>query len=394
MTAAGGVGTLDTTYIEVPATLRGDPREAGRLLVRAPGVLSVSASALEEMVPAEVEVREEFARRHRNRVRDGRVMPARQYRVRPGPDPGLAAGPRSLDGAPVHEARVASMAQEALTGDERATLRGDVAKLALLACASSGAMRLDDRQGALLIGGSNSAANRQRARDAARVGGGLIVISRVHPPLELMGTRLHEGGFDLWGPHWWKGGEGTRGQAWRLSGALTRPVRMGEGGARGVPAGYWGGLHRTVSGLEAALTWWSGPGDGKRAKMPPALRAVGRRGPGPWFFVPWHAVLRCAGERVEEEAVETGKGTEARRYRRRVHALNECGYAAGAQEDGGEGTHESLAGDTVEIRRMKGRRGHPGGVMVRASARFCAAYARSRRTGEWVWRPVRMLVPW
>ena len=51
----------------------------------------------------------------------------------------------------------------ALTGDERAPLRGDVYRLAQAAFTLSGAVRVPADRGALFVGGRDSPANRQRS---------------------------------------------------------------------------------------------------------------------------------------------------------------------------------------------------------------------------------------
>ena len=63
-------------------------------------------------------------------------------------------------------------------------------------------------------------------------------------------------------------------------------------------------------------------------------------------------------------------------------ALIQAGY--GIPTDGNNPTTRAApVGDTIEIRRIKGHRGQVAGVMVRASARFCAAYKNALKHRNW-----------
>ena len=67
-------------------------------------------------------------------------------------------------------------------------------------------------------------------------------------------------------------------------------------------------------------------------------------GPGPEVWIGWRDAITLAGENVPADA--TGQGSEGRRYRRRVDALIEAGYTAGAgraRRRGGDGVGPGAA---------------------------------------------------
>ena len=90
------------------------------------------------------------------------------------------------------------------------------------------------------------------------------------------------------------------------------------------------------------------------------------------FVAAWQ-VLRFSGEHVTADSYRTNK-TQQVRYSRRVNELRQADYFcrhAGA----------APAGDTVEIvGQRKGGQNHPAGLIVRASARYCAAYQDRQKT--------------
>ena len=140
---------------------------------------------------------------------------------------------------------------------------------------------------------------------------------------------------------------------------------LGSGGA----AGFQSGLNRTLAGLESALAYSRPAGKGKHGRTPDLLRPIRTGGAGPETFMPWRAVLSLAGEPVPADAEP--QSVWGRRYRRRVDALNAAGYRVPAR--GGV----APAGDTVKIVRVASGAGKSatGGLWIRASARFCAAYS-------------------
>ena len=146
--------------------------------------------------------------------------------------------------------------------------------------------------------------------------------------------------------------------------------RRGSGGA----AAFQSGLNRTLAGLESALAYSRSAGKGKHGRTPDLLRQVRKGGAGPDTFIPWRALLSLAGEPVPADAEPLS--VWGRRYRRRVDALSAAGYLVPAP--GGV----APAGDTVEIVRIAsgGKNRGPGGLWIRASARFCAAYQDQVKT--------------
>ena len=212
-------------------------------------------------------------------------------------------------------------------------------------------MTLSDAEGAVLVGGKDTKANRERFNEALRYARSMEFEAKPGIWWALLDAEPGETN-RLGPPRWWQYSTGTK--AYRLSGAAFRaPTR-------------WGGLERTLAGLEGALTW-SAPRGGKASRRTPeALIPASPGGPGMEVFIPWWQVLRLSGEPVDEAA--RARGTEGRRYRRRIEDLRGAGYLTPARG-------EAEAGDTVEIVRLvPGTRVQAAGLVVRASARFCAAY--------------------
>ena len=126
------------------------------------------------------------------------------------------------------------------------------------------------------------------------------------------------------------------------------------------------------------MTWGATSGRGPFGRIPDALRPVRKGGPGPEVFVSWQTVLRLSGEPVDQSTKYLGEGGAGKRYHSRVIALIQAGYEI--PTDGNNPTIRAApVGDTIEIRRIKGHRGQVAGIMVRASARFCAAYKIARK---------------
>ena len=166
-------------------------------------------------------------------------------------------------------------------------------------------------------------------------------------------------------PRWWLDQTGPR--AFRLVGALFRRIP-----GTGRKAARWGVLERTIAGIEGALLWGPSAGKGRSGRTPDAVRAVRRGGPGAPATVAWYHLLRLAGEYVTPErlADPAKRDTLNRRFNRRIDALEAAGYMVGKNDAA------APAGDTIEIvARVKGGRHHEAAIVVRATARFCAAYA-------------------
>ena len=186
---------------------------------------------------------------------------------------------------------------------------------------------------------------------------------------------------------WWQGGATFgKANAWRLSSGLWRPPalleRKGPGGT--MPLGYWGLPDRVIAGIEAALQWTPSAGKGRGGRIPEALRPTRKGGPGPERFIPhWH-ILRLAGEAVTQEEYRA-RSAPRQRYMGAVHALQALGYVCS------DPSRTAPAGQSVEITRIVsgGGPGRRGGLMVRATARFCAAYAKGQGgRGDWSSAPL------
>ena len=136
-----------------------------------------------------------------------------------------------------------------------------------------------------------------------------------------------------------------------------------------VTAGKQGLAGRVVTGLEYRLAaGWSG----RPNTVAPDLRPASARrkgGPGAPVFVPWREVLRFAGDWWDETDPSADKAALLR-FNRALDTLRRRGYFA--PYPGARG--EAPAGDSVEIiERVRGARNRPGGLWVRASARFVEA---------------------
>ena len=290
----------------------------------------------------------------------------------------LWPGPRRIGRRDIQDPTIATLAAMDLTGDERSTIRGDLYRIALLAYALSGATTISEDDGARwLTGGGATTATKRRWLTALDLGDSVRLRYESGHWFKLLVAEVDQHGQSyLAPPKWWTEQGGGLG-GWRLAGGLWRPALSGDAPQQGTRAGYWGSLHRTIAGLEAALTWGRSAGKGKGGRIPNALRPERKGGPGPVVFFPWRMVLTVAGEHVEDQA--PAQGAAGRRYRRRVDALEAVGYVC----PGGDSS-TAPAGDTVEIVQIqRGHKNQEGGLHVRATDRFCAAYAASQNARNW-----------
>ena len=158
-----------------------------------------------------------------------------------------------------------------------------------------------------------------------------------------------------------------------------------------VTAGRYGLAGRIITGLEYRLAaGWDGNRNDRRA---PLLRpAYGKAGAGPVLEVPWRTVLRLAGDWWDETDARKDRAA-LERYKRVVNRLE-----AGAGERSyfvlnGAVRKAAPAGDSVEIVRIRGHRGRPAGLLVRASARFVEA-ARLAQLRAGAGFEYRLLTDW
>ena len=164
-----------------------------------------------------------------------------------------------------------------------------------------------------------------------------------------------------------------------MTGGLFRPA-LTEDGKRGPKGDYWGGLTRTLAGIEGALAWSPTAGRGKDGRIPDLLRpANGTTGPGPDVFLPWRQVLTLAGEHVDPEG---DSPKDRQRWKRRRDGLVSAGYLA-------PGRGEAKAGDTIEVVKILDGRGgnRQSGLVVRASARMVEAVRKSQDKRTWTRLP-------
>ena len=334
----------------------------GLVVSRTPGLLSLACNEVLEAVFVDGDP---FATRQLGSPK------LRRYRVvRPEPaDDLFPASPRRLAGTATAGAVIQAVADLPLASDERHPIRADLLRLGALAFALSGAIRLTEAEGAYLVGGRDTTANRRRFNEALWAIRSLRVETR--PGIHWALADAEPGEVNRLGPARWMLDKAQEGKpiAFRYTGALFRSATK------------WGTVERTVAGLEGALAWGPSPGKGRGGRLPNALVPVRPGGPGPEVFVPWWVVLRLAGEKVDAD--ENPKGAAGRRYGRRRTALEQAGYFTPRG-----GTAE--AGDTVEIvKAVKGGRHHQAGLLVRASARWCAACGRGAKQ---VWIPATGLL--
>jgi len=312
------------------------------LVGRQPGVLSLAAMPLKAV---EVDG-EPFATK---RPSCGRTR-VRRWTIPTGEQGELFPGPRTLDGKATGGWVVEAISSLDLTGDERNPLRADLIRLANLAFALSGLVELSDTDGALLVGGKDTPANRNRFWSVMACLNGTYLVDHCGAPVNMAIAILDKPRI-LGPPRWWLDKSGPMG--WRLTGNLFLPPSQS------------GAVERTIGGLEASLAYGPSAGKGKGGRIPDNLRPSRPGGPGTEVFVPWWRVLRLAGEPVTADAPYSGK--LGMRYGRRVNLLKAAGHFATRK-----GT--SLEGGTVEVlERKPGGKYRYAGLIIRASARYCAA---------------------
>lgn len=329
---------------------RGGQADSDLFLARMPGITALSSTTLEAVAVDD----EPLAS-----VQPDTRMQRKVWRVSSPLQGELFPAPCSLAGKATAGALFEAAADMQLGADERSPLRADLMRLALTGAALTRSISLTEAEGAILIGGADTPANRVRFNKA--MWGARVMRFEARPRIYWPMLDAEPGPVSRLGPARWWLDQNSGMRAYRLSGGLFRPATK------------WGALERTIAGIEGALTWGPSPGRGRNGRIPDTVQAIGRGGPGPEVFIPWWQVLRLAGEPCRPDADPTG--THGVRFRRRVETLAKAGYFTAG------GGAAAPAGDTVEIvRRVRGGNGNSAGLMVRASARFCAAYvARNAR---------------
>ena len=321
-------------------------------LARMPGLLALMQAPLEAVeVDGEPLVSATPDARHR------------RYRVLPPEQGDLFPAPRTLNKRATGGALVEAVASAPLGGDERNPIRADLLRIGTLAYALTGSVRLTPGEVSILIVGSDTPQG--RAQGLALVW--LMRSISIAPTGEPWAAFDAEPGavHRIGPPRWWLDQTGPR--AFRLVGALFRRIP-----GTGRKAARWGVLERTLAGIEGALLWGPSAGKGRSGRTPDAVRAVRRGGPGAPVTVAWYHLLTLAGEHVTPEmlADPAKNATLRQRFNRRIDALEAAGYMIGKNDAA------APAGDTIEIvARVKGGRHHEAAIVVRATARFCAAYA-------------------
>ena len=169
---------------------------------------------------------------------DDQPVTLQRYRVKPARQGALFPGPRKMDGKASAGALVEAVAALVLPHDYRNPVRGDVLRVGTLAYALTGTAKITDGEGARLIGGADTPANRKRFWRAMKVARWLTYATPAGKPYNLLDVELGKDAVNRLGPpRWWM----DKTQRYTLTGALFRPVLAGSGGARGFEAGYWGG---------------------------------------------------------------------------------------------------------------------------------------------------------
>ncbi len=303
--------------------------------------------------------------------------------------PAMKPYPETIQGQATAGIVVEALANLNLAGDERSPLRADILRLGEIAYALTRTVQFSEAHGAILLGGRNTPAMRRRLNQALWGLRGLRV--QIRDGISYSLVDAEPGSVNALGPpRWWVGELRRREQqnrerkrnsgrlppseyplAYRLSGGLFRPLSFGRHGSRGPSVGGSGRLGQTIAGIEAALTWGPTVGLGKGAMLPEFVRPIRKGGHGEPIFFPAWRVLRVSGENVTEDTMDN---TARARFARRARALEAAGYFVGGHD-------AAPAGDTIEIvERILGSRARSAGLVLRASARFCEAYVKGKRT--------------
>jgi len=357
---------LNETRLIVTQERRPPPKQEPLLLVRTPGILSLLSNTTLEAVEVDGRAIATFEP-------DGERR--RIYRIQHPQQGELFAGPRTLDGRATGGILVDAVARLPLTGDERTPLRFHLLRLGAFAYALTSAATLTTAEGALLLTGRDTPESRASFLDVMSLLRSLVVEGR---PGERWAVAEAEPGdpHRIGPPGWWLAKRGLL--AYRLTGILCRRIK---GDRRS--ASRWGSLERTIAGIECALLWGRTSGRGRGGGLADTVRAVRKGGPGPIVFIPWWQFLRLAGDYVPADAARQSRNALTQRYKRRVDSLETRDYFT--DQSGVASAH-----DTVEILgRVRPARSREAGILVRATARFCAAYAGA---GERVRLPASQLI--
>jgi len=275
----------------------------------------------------------------------------------------FASRVRWIDGRETQDLILDALAAHPLD-DCRSPLLGDVMVVCTLAAALADSVRLPIGLGAALIGqGRDSPTNRRRFKVACDVADSTKWRNlESGDSLKLaIAEQLSDDEMYLARPAWLR--HRGPGQQWRPTGLLFR--RLGaavSARSHGGASARFTGMQRMVSGFESVLHGTPPKGGRHRdARTPTGLVPERPGGPGPGIAVDWRLAITRCGEHVPEG--ETPEGTVGRRYRKRVEALNAAGYGVGGD-----------ARDTIEIVEVrKGKGGDGPGLVIRATAEFCAA---------------------
>ena len=222
------------------------------MMTRQPGMLSLASHTPLEAVVVDGEA---FA----TRTIGGAETKVRRYALAdsqgdlfPGPRT-LAAGKATTAGA-IFEA----VAFLVLSGDERSPLRADLLRLANLAFALSGPTEWTQSDGAVLIGGADTAANRTRFHNALWALRGLSVLWQPNRRWPMAAADPDPKRNVIGPPSWWvaymkaikgtKRGSTERRKRLDAEGLEGGPVAWRYTGCLFVPASKWGAVERTISG--------------------------------------------------------------------------------------------------------------------------------------------------
>ena len=363
-TSTTGLSLLTTVIETIPRQITDRhllvttvPERTSRIplaVARTPGVVAVVGNAVIEAVAVDGEPLV---------TAQPGVLSRQRYRVAPVAQGELFGGPKTLDRHAVGGALLGAVATAPLSGDGRSPIRADVTRLGNIAFALTGPVKLSDSEGAILVGGADTPANRRRFNAAMWVLRTLFI--EVIPGMPWALADAEPGPVNRLGIARWMR---DRTAAYHLTGALFRPATK------------WGSLERTIAGIEGALAWGPTAGKGKGARIPDRLRPVRRGGPGDEVFIPWWQVLRLAGEPVAPDAP---RRADLNRWDARANLIEAAGYFL---PDGVNPLQaQAQVGDTIEaVRRIGGRgRGAEAGLIVRASARWCAAHERGAIRTRW-----------
>ena len=276
--------------------------------------------------------------------------------------------------------------------DRRHPIHADVFYTLSLACAMIKPLTVDlDTYGAWLTGryttkgikGAEREQLRHRAFQALDWARGWVMTKKGYPLalLDVNTVGLLQGQVELrpWG---WARALGTTSVGWRLTGAVANAATRAAAatdGRGGNPAHSRASGYGTFGRIVAAVEDYIGA-SGRVSRTDSRDRLLvpdHKGGPGPVDFIGSYELMARAGL-VWDRTDQKERDKMRQLWRSLVERFDHGGYMLGTGP-----LAETLAGDTIEILEVvKGDGRKHGGIRVRASARFVAAYEKTKGGGK------------